>query len=220
MKINDKISMNKTVTLLLLLVITMIIAFALPKWKYKSTDTLSKINIPVAMTGWQSMDVSGSMKSKMEDQEVYNFVGDVFARVYGNFLGERLLLLVLDAGNFHNPKVCYGSSGYKITELDDIELTAGGKTFKAHALSMDKGGEGLTMVYWICIDKKIVGWTEQKFIELWSSIFQKKKAGLMVRLDIPTRKGGTDTALRLAKDFVKDLSRSLTPEQSEYLFGK
>jgi hypothetical protein len=76
------------------------------------------------------------------------------------------------------------------------------------------------MVYWICIDKKIVGWTEQKFIELWSSIFQKKKAGLMVRLDIPTRKGGTDTAIRLAKDFVKDLSRNLTPEQSEYLFGK
>jgi len=220
MKTNEKLSKNRAATLLLLLALTMVVAFALPKWKYKGADTLSQVNIPAAMTGWQSMDVSGSMKSKMEDQEVYNFVGDVFARVYGNFLGERLLLLVLDAGNFHNPKVCYGSSGYKITELDDIELTAGGKTFKAHALSMDKGGEGLTMVYWICIDKKIVGWTEQKFIELWSSIFQKKKAGLMVRLDIPTRKGGTDTALRLAKDFVKDLSRNLTPEQSEYLFGK
>jgi EpsI family protein len=198
----------------------MVISFALPKWKYKGADTLSKVSIPYSMTGWQSADVSGSMRSKMKDQEVYNFVGDVFARVYRNFLGEQLLFLVLDAGNFHNPKVCYGSSGYMITELDDIELEANGRKFKAHALSMEKDGEGLTMVYWICIDKKIVGWTEQKFIELWASIMQKRKAGLMVRLDIPTRKDGTDTSLRLARDFVKDLSRSLSPGQSEYIFGK
>ncbi|MDD5736914.1 MAG: EpsI family protein [Candidatus Omnitrophica bacterium] len=221
MKTNDRVGKNRTATLLLLLAVTMVVAFALPKWKYKGADTLSQVNIPTAMTGWQSVDVSSNLKSKMADQEVYNFVGDVFARAYGNFLGERLLFLVLDAGNFHNPKVCYGASGYKITELDDIELAlSDGRKFKAHALSMDKSGEGLTMVYWICIDRKIVGWTEQKFIELWSSIFQKRKAGLMIRLDIPTRKGGTDTAVRLAKDFVKDLSRSLTPEQSEYLFGK
>jgi len=212
--------MKRPIILIIMLAAAIVISFALPKWKYKGIDTLSKINIPPAMTGWQSVDVSGNMRSKMKEQEVYNFVGDVFARVYRNFLGEQLLFLVLDAGNFHNPKICYGSSGYKITEIDDIELTAGNKTFKAHALSMDKDGEGLTMVYWICIDKKIVGWTEQKAIELWSSIIQKQKAGLMVRLDIPTRTGGTDTALRLAKDFVIDLSRSLTPEQSEYIFGK
>lgn len=208
-----------TVTIILLIA-AMVVAFALPKVKYKGLDTLSQVNIPASMTGWQSRDVSGSIKSKMNEREVYNFVSDVFARVYGNFLGEQLVMLVLDAGNFHNPKVCYGSSGYKITELDDIELTAGATKFKAHVLSMEKGDEGLTMVYWICINKKIVGWTEQKALELWASLMQKKKAGLMVRLDIPTRKGNTDASLRLAKDFVKDLSRNLTPEQSEYLFGK
>ena len=212
--------MKKNIIIISLLIATIIIAFALPKWKYKGLDTLKQVNIPVSMTGWQSKDVSDSLKSKMKDQEVYNFVGDVFARVYGNFLGEQLLMLVLDAGNFHNPKVCYGASGYKITELDDIDLTAGATKFKAHVLYLEKGDEGLTMVYWICINKKIVGWTEQKMIELWASILQKKKAGFMVRLDIPTRKGGTDTSLRLAKDFVKDLSRNLSPEQSEYLFGK
>ncbi|MFA5148066.1 MAG: exosortase C-terminal domain/associated protein EpsI [Candidatus Omnitrophota bacterium] len=212
--------MTRPRIIITLLIAAMAISFALPKWKYKGAYTLSKVSIPYSMTGWQSMDVSGSMKSKMKDQEVYNFVGDVFARVYRNFLGEQLLFLVLDAGNFHNPKVCYGSSGYMITELDDIELEANGRKFKAHALSMEKDGEGLTMVYWICIDKRIVGWTEQKFIELWASIMQKKKAGLMVRLDIPTRKDGTDTSLRLARDFVKDLSRNLSPGQSEYIFGK
>lgn len=208
-----------TVTIFLLIA-TMVIAFALPKVKYKGLDTLKQVNIPVSITGWQSRDVSGSIKSKMNEQEVYNFVGDVFARVYGNFLGEQLLMLVLDAGNFHNPKVCYGSSGYKITELDDIELSASATKFKAHALYLEKGNEGLTMVYWICINKKIVGWTEQKALELWASLLQQKKAGLMIRLDIPTRKGGTETSLRLAQDFIKDLSRNLTPEQNKYLFGK
>ena len=204
----------------MLVIAAMVIAFALPKWKYRGADTLLQVNIPAEMKDWQSIDVSGSMKSKMKDQEVYNFVGDVFARAYVNYLGERLLMLVLDAGNFHNPKVCYGSSGYKITELEDLELDAGGKKFMAHALYMEKGGDGLTMVYWICIDKKIVGWTEQKMIELWSSILHKKKAGLMVRLDIPTRVGNSEVSLRLARDFVKDLSRGLSPEQAEYLFGK
>jgi hypothetical protein len=90
----------------------------------------------------------------------------------------------------------------------------------AHALYMEKGGDGLTMVYWICIDRKIVGWTEQKMIELWSSILHKKKAGLMVRLDIPTRLGNSEVSLRLARDFVKDLSRGLSREQAQYLFGK
>jgi len=212
--------MKKHIIVITLLAATIFIAFALPKWKYKGLDTLKQVNIPVSMTGWQSRDISDNLKSNMSKGNVYNFVGDVFARVYGNFLGEQLMMLVLDAGNFHNPKVCYGSSGYNITELEDLELAAGAKKFKAHVLYLEKGDEGLTMVYWICINKKIVGWTEQKIIELTASILQKKKAGLMVRLDIPTRKGGSEASLRLAQDFVKDLSHSLTPEQSEYLFGK
>ena len=212
--------MKKNIIVISLLIAAMVVAFALPKVKYQGLSILTKLNIPASMTGWQSRDISDSLKSKMNEQEVYNFVGDVFARVYRNFLGEQLLMLVLDAGNFHNPKVCYGSGGYKITELDDIELAAGATKFKAHTLYLEKGDEGLTMVYWICINKKIVGWTEQKALELWASLLQKKKAGLMVRLDIPTRKGGTETSLRLAQDLIKDLSRNLTPEQSEYLFGK
>jgi len=212
--------MKKNIFVIILLVAAMAIAFALPKPKYQSINILSTLKLSETITGWQSRDFSDNVKSKMSDADVYNFIGDVFARVYRNFLGEELLMLILDAGNFHNPKVCYGSSGYRITELEDIELAAGVKNFKAHVLYMEKGNEGLVMVYWICIEKKIVGWTGQKILELWSSLVQKKKAGLMVRLDIPTRKGNTETPLERAKYFVRDLSRNLTAEQSEYLFGK
>jgi EpsI family protein len=208
--------MKRPLIVIILLIATMVIAFVLPKPKYRGLDILKQVNIPAAMTGWQSRDVSESLRSNMKEQEVYNFVDDVFARVYRNFLGEQFLA----AGNFHNPKICYGSSGYRITELEDVELTAGATKFKAHALYLEKGNEGLIMVYWICINKKIVGWTEQKALELWASLLQKKKAGLMIRLDIPTRKGGAETSFRLAQDFIKDLSRHLSPEQSEYFFGK
>ena len=212
--------MKRHIVIIILICAAMVVAFALPKPKYQGLDILSKVDIPPAMTGWQSRDVSDTLKSKMKGQEVYNFVGEVFARIYRNFLGEQLLMLVLDAGNFHNPKVCYGASGYKITELEDIELDAGARKVRAHALYLEKDNEGLIMVYWICIDRKVVGWTGQKVLELWSSLLRQKKAGLMVRLDIPTRNGNTGLSLRLARDFVKDLGNNMTAGQAEYLFGK
>lgn len=218
--------MNKKAAIVIILVIlTMLVSFVLPKPKYTSPDVLSQLNIPESFDSWRSRDISNEINT---DGDIYNFVSRIFARQYARSIYYSLLdkdvevltLLILDAGNFHNPKVCYGSSGYKITELDDMELAAGSKKFEAHALSMEKGGEGLVMIYWICIDKKIVGWAGQKALELWTSLLRDKKAGLMVRLDIPARKGNPETSLRIAQEFIKDLSINLTPEQSEYLFGK
>lgn len=72
----------------------------------------------------------------------------------------------------------------------------------------------------MCIDKKMAGWTEQKIKELWSSLFSKKKVGLMVRLDIPTNQDNIKTSLAIAKKFVEDLDRTLLSEQASYIFGK
>lgn len=77
----------------------------------------------------------------------------------------------------------------------------------------------MLVVYWISIDKKNVDWTEQKFNQFFYSLFNKKKIGLMGRLDIPASEENIQKALRFAKDFISDVSRNMKPEDADYLFG-
>jgi hypothetical protein len=42
----------------------------------------------------------------------------------------------------------------------------------------------------------------------------------MVRVEIPAQPETIDIALKLAKEFLTDISPSIPQEQQEYLFGK
>jgi len=211
------LKMKKPFLITILLLVTIVVSFLIPKPKYVSLNILDTLDIPTIFPGWRSVDVSKQLNLK---DDRYNFISDVFARMYQNLEGEQLLFLILDAGNFHNPKVCYTSSGFAIKELGKIDFMIKNDVFQATGLSMEKPNLRMNMFYWLCIDKKIVDWTGQKMIELWSSLSNKKKAGLMVRLEIPSDSKTSEEALALGRDFIKTLNRFLTPEQREYLFGK
>src|SRR3989338_8873483 len=119
-------------TTILLLLATIFICFALPKPKYQSPDIIGTLDIPHAMRDWRSKDMA--LELNLEGDDRYKFISNVFARLYGNRYVENLLFLVLDAGNFHHPKVCFASSGFKIRELDDTEFSIRNRTFKARTL--------------------------------------------------------------------------------------
>ncbi|MBI3617199.1 MAG: EpsI family protein [Candidatus Omnitrophica bacterium] len=205
-------------TTIVLLLATIVVAFGLPKPKYQSPDIIGTLDIPTSMRDWRSKDMARELDIEGDDR--YKFISNVFARLYGNRYGENLLFLVLDAGNFHHPKVCFGSSGFKIQELDDTEFSAGDRTFKAKTLLARKGPGGVVVIYWMVINKQRVGWTEQKFQQLWYQLFNKEKIGVMGRLDIPVEGDNTQPAINLAQEFIRDLSRSLPEDDAEYMFGK
>jgi EpsI family protein len=209
--------MRKPVLISVFLLATIAVSFLIPRPKYTSLNILAELKIPAEFPGWRSIDVSKQLN--LQDDR-YNFISDVFARLYQSRKGDQLLLLILDAGNFHNPKVCYTSSGFTVKELGDVDFKAKNTAFKANALLMERQNAGMNMFYWLCINKKIVDWTGQKMIELWSSLSNKKKTGLMVRLEIPAKTKNKEEALALGRDFIHALSRSLATEQKEYLFGK
>ncbi|MBI5417740.1 exosortase-associated EpsI family protein [Candidatus Poribacteria bacterium] len=197
---------------------SIIYSFLFPKEKYVSEKILSKLNIPLVISNWYGKDISKDINT--QDMR-YNFISEVFARTYVSSAREALLFLILDAGNFHNPKVCFGSSGYKIKEISDIKLNyASQKNINAHAIYVDRGTESYLIVYWICINKEISDWNEQKVKELWYSLFNKKKSGLMVRFDIPTKEYNIENAIKSAEKFMLELRKNITEEQAEYLFGK
>ncbi len=211
--------MKRPVLISILILAAMCCAFILPKPKYESLDILSSLEIPTRMPGWVSVDVAKELNLK---DERYNFIQNAFARVYRNQYGEELLLLILDAGNFHNPKVCYTSSGFLVKEMDDTTFEAGDKSVKSVSLDMEnqKQDQGVFLFYWLCIDKKIKDWAGQKASELWASLFNKRKAGLMFRMEIPAQGRTSSQAVALGQEFVKSLSDRMPPDQRQYLFGE
>ncbi len=195
----------------------MFLCFAFPKFRYAGTDILATLRIPSKMNGWISRDVSGQIDLK---DAAYNFLGHVFARQYTNNLTQKsLVFFVFDANNFHHPQICFSNSGYEVRPLEDMEVDASGRRFKTHMLFMKKKEASLLVIYWICIDKKVTDWTKQKIRQFFYSIFNKKKTGLMGRLDIPTGEENIQEAVRLAKYFIPNVSRNMKPEDADYLFG-
>ncbi len=210
--------MNKVRYIIAVSVLIAVIAvsYSLPRPKYTSPKIVSKLNIPYRIYSWYGRDFSGNFNP---NDLRYNFISEVFAQLYSRY-DDRVLLLILDAGNFHNPKACFRGAGFGVTDLPDTEFKAGSKTFKAKTLFFEKPGESYVITYWLCIDKKITDWTGQKIKEFLFSIFNKQKTGLMIRLEIPATKDDVNTAIKTAKEFISDLSDKLSIDQSAYLFGK
>jgi hypothetical protein len=211
-------NITKIYLVITVLACSIIYSFLFPKVKYVSPNILPQLKIPFEIAGCTGNDVSKNI-NKQELQ--YNFISDVFARVYSNPKGESLLFLILDAGNFHHPKTCFGSSGFKIKDLDDISIkTSTNKILKVHSMYVERGFESYLLIYWLCIDKNITEWSNQKFMELWYSLFNIKRTGLMVRFDIPVQNRNIEKATTFGKIFIDDLDKILSKEQNDYIFGK
>jgi len=210
--------MKRQYITIFLLLVTILICFGLPKPKYISPDILGKLNIPYSLNEWRSEDASDSINQRADDR--YNFISDIFARVYGTRAGDSLLFIILDAGNFHHPKICFGSSGYKIKELEDTQFDISNGKFKAKTILALRDDVGFVLVYWMVINEKRVDWTEQKIKQFWFSLLNKEKQGLMMRLDIPVTDGNPTAAISLAQKFIADISYKMSVEDQAYIFGR
>jgi EpsI family protein len=208
--------MKRFMALGVLLLLAAGVAFLIPKPEYTSLNVLEELDIPKHFSGWTSQDVAHELNLK---DERYNFISDIFARLYENEQGQQLLFLILDAGNFHNPRICYNSSGFSVRDLGTVPMKMGTRTIEANALIMERQNLSVHMFYWLCIDQKIVDWTGQKILEFWASLFNKKKAGLMVRLEIYSQNISSEEAQQLGRQFIRDLNGHLPERQKEYLFG-
>jgi len=220
MAATSKKTLTKTWIVLILLLCSVVISYSVPRATYVGSDIISKIDVPLKINKWQGKDVSDQLKLDITI-DTNKFISETKIIQYVNNQGDKLHFIILDAGNFHHPNVCFTAAGYEIKELDDTELTLSGRTIRAKTLYTAKNQESAVSLYWIIIDKKIsYNWIEQKMKQLYFSMFNKKRIGLMVRFDITTDSDNTDKAINTAKQFILGLNQSLSPERAEYLFGK
>lgn len=211
---------KKILAVIVLLVFAILASYSLPRAKYMGTGFISELNIPKEISGWTGKDVTLEVGLNM-DEEKYNFVSGALAYQYVNNAGKRLLFIILDAGNFHHPKVCFTGAGFEISERPETEFHLQDQTLKTHTLFTERGSNNNISFYWIVIDKDIAHeWIEQKAKQLFFSIFGKKRVGLMVRIDIPIIESNIDEAAYLAQDFIYNLRQELPSEKADYIFGE
>lgn len=210
---------KKTLTVIIILILAILISYSLPKAKYTGTGFISELTIPKSISGWTGRDVTQEVGLNL-NEEKYNFVSGALAYQYVNEEGKTLLFIILDAGNFHHPKVCFTGAGFKIKELPDKEFNLPNHTLKTHALFTERGRDNNLSFYWIVIDKDVAHeWIEQKAKQLFFSVFGKKRVGLMVRVDIPSAEDDIQNTTIMAEQFLSDISRSLDPVQATYILG-
>lgn len=217
---NSKKTIVKTWVVLILLLCSVAISYSVPRKKYIGSNTLSEMNIPLKVNNWQGKDISDQLNLDIIT-DTNKFISDTKVIQYVNDKGKILNFIVLDAGNFHHPNACFTAAGYEIRELDDTELTIGGRKIQAHTLYTKKNKEHAISLYWIIIDKKIsYTWIEQKIKQLYFSMFNKKRVGLMVRFDVPIEEDNFQSATLLTKQFITDLNRMIPQERTDYIFGE
>lgn len=206
-------------TTIILLLAAILICFALPKPKYESPDIIGTLDIPHAMRDWRSKDMARELDLEGDDR--YKFISNVFARLYGNRYGESLLFLIADVNNFHPPKVCFRSSGFKIKDLGETELKLAQRTLRINAIYAGKKDSGFLVISWLVIDKHLMSsFVQGEIHQFFSNLFNKERTGLMIRLDIPTANDNIEGSLLLARKFLYDLETRLSPFDREYLFGR
>ena len=216
---DSKKTLTKTWIVLILLLCSVVISYSVPRANYVGSDIISEIDVPLKINNWQGTDVSDQLELDIS-YDTNKFISETKIIQYVNNQGDKLNFIVLDAGNFHHPNVCFTAAGYEIKELDDTEFTLSGRTIRTKTLYTEKDQETAVSLYWIIIDKKITyNWVEQKIKQLYFSMFNKERIGLMVRFDVTIDSENTDKAINTAKQFIHDLNQSLLPERAEYLFG-
>ena len=200
------------------------------KTKYVSQDILSRLEIPYEIREWKGKDVLDDWNL---DDNTYKLIEHSINREYKNKNEENIYFTVVDAGNFHNPKICANCSGFKTKDRENAEFhiispaQAESRALKARAFYAYKevgnnadNYEGYLITYWVCINKERANWLEEKVKELWFAFFNNERINLMVRVDVPCKEGGIETALQLAGKFINDLALTIPLETSEYIFGK
>lgn len=211
---------RKLFIIIIVLILAILTSYNMPKAKYTGTGFISDLEIPLSFSGWTGKDVTQEVGLNVSSSR-YDFVSEALAYNYINSERENLIFIILDAGNFHHPKNCFIGAGYKIKELDDTEFQINNYSLRAHTLYTERGQDSFLSFYWIVIDKNIAHeWVEQKFKQMYFSLFGKKRVGLMVRIDIPAKEEDIEKATGLARQFISNVDTVLSPKYASYIFGE
>ncbi len=200
-----------------LLIATMALCFGSTHKKYQGTNVLKTLSLPLDIGNWKGQEVKQQLNL---GEGSLAYLGDYQMIKYTNSTHDQIFITLLDAGNFHNPKLCFSTSGYLPMEMPDTEFEISKKKFTAQTIFFRKKNSDTLVMYWLIVDQQQLSWIGQKSKDLFYALLGKKRVGLIIRLDILTSKSDIKRSVAAAQDFIKNLDIGLNMEQSKIIFGK
>jgi len=209
--------MHKKIWIAIVLLSTAITyIYVLPKQSYKNIEVLHQLKIPLDLPNWKGTEIKHAFKFDGEP----NNMGIYKNLRYVNVHDKLLYFTVFGSDNWHSPKVCSKMTGFEIINLgtEKVNLSNNIK-FNTTNVFAQKEDNGFLIIYWLCIDKKVVNWAEQKLKVFWYSLFNKEIVGIMIRIDVPCKENKVEEALELSKQFLTILFKTIDSDNAKIVFG-
>ncbi len=86
----------------------------------------------------------------------------VVARTYVNNAGERVMLSIAyggdqrDALQAHLQEVCYRAQGFKVSNLEDVDVSLSGENIRATRMLATRGSRSEFVTYWLTMGDRVV----------------------------------------------------------------
>jgi EpsI family protein len=208
----------KSLIIIAIIFITILVSFYSPKIRYQSFDILEYINMPLSIGNWLGKELPNKDE---EEKKAFTYINKSKQYYFWKKDGSEIYFSLLNAENFHDPKVCYTGIGYKprYEGTHKINLSKS-TTLQFDTYLMLKKNNTLLTTYWMCINGKNVNWLELKLNKRIYALTNKESINVLTRIDVPTNPKNTEKALAVTKDFLRDLYRILDKNKSVYVFGK
>ncbi len=191
------------------------LAFTSPRNAYQGTGAIDGIVLPSKAGEWYGQDIPNDLKI---GKGLFGYISGLKTMAY-RANGLTVYFTIIEGGNFHNPKLCFQGAGYQSKDLGTVTYLIGGQTLRTQSVIFKRSGQDILVFYWMCVNKKTVTWTEQKFKEFWASLIGQTKVGFIVRLDIPLNEDEVPLALPFVKDLVAKVYEGVSGEDRALIFG-
>lgn len=208
---------NRIILAILLVVISLSWIYVFKKNQtYQAAGIFQKLDLPRQIDGWNGQEVKQDLQL---GQGLFSYIGAYQMLKYKHQDGRIIFVTLMDAGNFHHPKLCFKGSGYVAQEHANTLLNLQHKTMSVETTFFKKPRENTLVIYWLTVNQHHVNWTEQKAWDLLFRLLGKKREGLIVRIDVLTGSQGVNQSIEAVKDFTRSLSEHVDENTRLYLFG-
>ncbi|MFO1207011.1 MAG: EpsI family protein [Burkholderiales bacterium] len=182
--------------------------------------------IPKQFGDWQVDASQIPIPPSPDQQSAMNQIYDqILGRTYVNSRGERIMLAITYGSRqnqqmrAHRQEVCYSAQGFKITDLERMNLTlASGAEIPATRMVATHGGRVEPVTYWFTMgDEVVLSYMDRELAQLRFALSGYVPDGYLVR--VSSLGNPTDAGFAKQLEFVNALMPNVPPELRRRLTG-
>ncbi|MED5619586.1 exosortase-associated protein EpsI, B-type [Ideonella sp. BN130291] len=181
--------------------------------------------VPRQFDDWRVDDSVAPLPPSPDQASVLNQIYDqILSRTYINSRGERVMLSITYGSRqtqqlrAHRQEVCYSAQGFRITELQHVQMTVGGGTLPATRMVATQGRRVEPVTYWFTTgDTVVLSYWDREFAQFRYALSGFVPDGYLVRLSSLSTSSSTAFGQHVA--FANALMSHLDPELRRRLVG-